>query len=172
MKLRFAALALLFLVACGDDKKNPGQVIILPDTGVEDTGNDANNNNTTVDAGDTGVEPDVSTDTNVAMPGFLNGVWVVKVDDATVATLTIRHEDGDTAASGTFSQVSPAAQGELNAVTWQDNVMTASWTIRVDNIPETFGVSEGASSDTNTITGRYTESATGTFANCRLERQP
>jgi hypothetical protein len=171
MKLRLALLALVFVVACGDDKKPPGQIIIPPDTGTPDT-------NVPDDGGmpdvenDTTVEPDVSTDTNVESPGFLNGVWVVKVSDVRVATLTIRHEEGQTAAEGSFVQVSPAAEGQLNSVTWIDDTMVASWTIRVDGNPETFGISEGASVEQNLMTGRYTESATGTFANCVLERQP
>lgn len=170
MKLRLMLLALVFVVACGDDKKPPGQIII-PDSGTPDTTIEPDEG--VADVGtDTTTEPDVTTDTNVASPGFLNGVWVVKVSDAQVATLTIRHELGETAAEGSFVQVSPAADGTLNSVTWMDDTLVASWTIRVDGNPETFGISEGVASGENAITARYTESASGTFANCVLERQP
>ena len=171
MKCRLLTLALCMAVfGCSDDKKSGPSVVLLPDTGntADAAATDVGTDTSSTDAE---MLPDFETDTNVAMPGFLNGVWVVKVDGETKATLTIRHEDGQSEASGTFVQTTPAANGEINAVRWDNEVLTASWTIRVDNVPETFGVSDGSADDQNTISGRYTDSSTGAFSSCVLERQ-
>lgn len=173
MKYRLILIAAcVALAACSDDKSNGPSVVVLPDTG-NTTNNAQTDMGTTSDAeSDATVTEDFGTDTNVTMPGFLNGVWVVKVDDVAKATLTIRHIEGDEAAVGSFVSQSPPSSGLLNAVRWQDDTMSASWNIRVDNTPETFGVSDGIAADLNTITGRYTDSSTGQFTNCVVERQP
>ena len=170
MKYRLIVIAAcVALAACSDDKSNGPSVVVLPDTGT-------NTNNGTTDMGsdvgaDTSTE-DVGTDTNVTNPGFLNGVWVVKIEDIPRTTLTIRHIEGEESASGTFVSQQPAASGGLNRVLWQDDKMTASWNIRVDNTTETFGISDGTAADANTLNARYTDSSTGQFTNCVVERQP
>ncbi len=171
MKYRLILIAAcVVLAACSDDKSTGPSVVVLSDTG--NTTNNAQSDMGTTDAQTDATLEDFGTDTNVTMPGFLNGVWVVKVDDLTKATLTIRHIEGEEAATGTYVSQEPASSGLLNAVRWQDDTMSASWNIRVDNTPETFGVSDGVAADTNTLNGRYTDSSTGQFTNCVLERQP
>jgi opacity protein-like surface antigen len=174
MKYRLIVIviaACVALVACSDDKSNGPSVVVLPDTGNT-------TNNAQADMGTADVQFDVTpmedfgTDTNVTNPGFLNGVWVVKIDDVARATLTIRHVEGEEMASGTFVSQEPASSGNLNAVLWQDDKMTASWNIRVDNTSATFGVSDGTAADANTLDARYTDSSTGLFTNCVVERQP
>lgn len=173
MKYRLIVIAAcVALAACSDDKSNGPSVVVLPDTGNNTTNNAQTDMGTADVQFDATPTEDFGTDTNVTNPGFLNGVWVVKIEDVARATLTIRHIEGEEMASGTFVSQEPASAGNLNAVLWQDDKMTASWNIRVDNTSETFGVSDGTAADANTLNARYTDSSTGLFTNCVVERQP
>lgn len=188
MKQMKAVLLIAFLClsafACSEDKTDTPNFPRV-DSGNNDNNQTNNQTNNTVDdmeVADTGTDmgpnnngmPDLSVDLNVMQPGFLHGTWTVEVLDGDpeiegqFATFTFRHEEGEESATGIFKV--QAGEGTLNQVLWQDDTLSTSFSIRINNINERFGVSMGTPSDQDTINGRYSWDANGTFGNVQLVR--
>lgn len=176
----------LSMIACSDDK-NEQPTFPTFDGGVNNTNNDNNTNNTNnvepdMDAVDMAADmeptnngmPDVGVDLNVMTPGFLHGTWnvIVETGDPAIegqfATFTFRHEEGATSATGIYKI--QEGQGELGRTDYENDQLTTSFSARINNISETFGITMASPVDQDTIEGDYSWSGNGTFGDVRLER--
>lgn len=143
-------VAVAALVGCSDNNKNGSPNNISFD---RDTGTNPNNTTTQADTGapvDMAVPPDMGEpgdvgeqlDFAVQAPGFMHGSWAVSrtADQTPIATLSLRHEAGETNVQGTFQMTEPPAFGELGGSNWIGDSFTTSWTVRIDGFDERFGL--------------------------------
>lgn len=180
-----AAVGLTFVIALGACKKeNENNGVVLtnntpnngtPDTGSQDTGGGTPDmgspNNGAVDLG---TNEDVGIDFNVAAPGFMHGTWEVqnRADNAKIATLRLRHVEGMTTVTGTYSMDEPASTGPIGGAQYVNNsTFIASWTIDVEGSNETLGLSDCTASDDNTMECRHNSTLTGNVTDALLVRQ-
>ncbi len=138
------------LMACSNNNTtDPNNIRFDPDSTMA--------NNTTPDATvpvDMPTPPDMGTPTDagdefdfaVEAAGFMHGDWTVtRVEGGgEIAVLRLRHEAGETRATGTYRMTEPPAFGLLGGSNWMVDEFTTSWTVAIDGTDQRFGLASCA----------------------------
>lgn len=172
-------LVAVALVGCPKEEEDDGSSnITIDDTSIpdEDGGSDmGDGGGGDMQPSDVPVfRPDVEDLGPVSSPGFMHGEWEVtrRSDDAFLATLALRHEDGETTMTGTYEMEEPASFGRLAGTTWVDDVFTTSWTVDVEGSNERFGLSDCATMGSDDLlVCRYSSTLAGNIIDANMTRQ-
>ena len=78
----------------------------------------------------------------VQSPGPMNGTWEVRNEERAeyVATLRLRHEEGETQVTGSVTMDEPPHMGPVGGGTYVNDMLSLSWTVVVDGSNETWGL--------------------------------
>lgn len=146
-------VAAMLAVGCPSENNDTGGNNVIPNAGngsndpdmemPEDTGGDDDADNV-MNPPDMG-GGDMPLDFAVGAEGPMHGDWEVRRggDDVLLATLRVRHSAGETSLVGTYTMQEPVvASGRLGGTTWLESTFTTSWTVRVDNTNEQFGLTQ------------------------------
>lgn len=185
-------LAITVAVAAGCGKKdNHSGNVVTPgnNTPTNNAGGDAGSDMGAADAGDMGTttpgdmgttnpgdtgSSDFGINYDVSMPGYMNGTWILTAagDTTTIATLKLRHVEGETNVDGTFDMANPSAFGRIVGGKYQMMTFTTSWTINDNGSNRRFGLADCYELQTpNQMSCRFSDSKTATIIDSDLTKQ-